>query len=76
MRAAKKAMNQADTPSLIIEYLDPLEQFRGWLVIDDLSFPLAAGGMRVQKGLTQGHLVKMARNMTMKMRVIGLPIGG
>ncbi len=69
-------MNQADTPALIIEYLDPLEQFRGWLVIDDLSFSMAAGGMRVQKGLTQDHLIKMARNMTMKMRIIGLPIGG
>ncbi len=69
-------MNQEDTPALIIEYLDPLEQFHGWLVLDDLNFPMAAGGMRVQKGLTQSHLIKMACNMTMKMRIIGLPIGG
>lgn len=64
------------SPALIIEYIDQLEGFQGWLVIDDLRYPLAAGGMRVQPGLSQAHLIKMAQNMTMKMRVCGLPIAG
>jgi glutamate dehydrogenase (NAD(P)+) len=65
-----------ELPSLVIEYVDSLEGFCGWLVIDDIRYPLAAGGMRVQPGLSRGHLINMAQNMTMKMRVSGLPIAG
>jgi glutamate dehydrogenase (NAD(P)+) len=61
---------------LVIEYCDPLEGFNGWLVIDDPACRLCAGGMRVQKGITKEHVTNMARNMTMKMRICGLPIGG
>lgn len=63
-------------PAVTIEYIDPLEGFRGWLVIDQTSHRLCAGGMRVQAGLTRAHLGDMARNMTMKMRLCGLPIDG
>jgi len=63
-------------PTLIVEYRDPLEDFRGWLVIDGVNHSLAAGGLRVQKSLTLEHLKKMARNMTKKMRVWGMPING
>ncbi len=72
----KMPTNTQDSPSLIVEYIDPQEGFTGWLVIDNLNYPMAAGGMRVQIGLTQAHLVKMAHNMTLKMQVCGLPIGG
>jgi glutamate dehydrogenase (NAD(P)+) len=66
----------AQKPALIIQYTDPVEEFQAWLVIDGLNHPLAAGGMRVQQSLTLEHLQKMARNMTKKMRVWGLPING
>lgn len=63
-------------PTLIIEYIDPLEGFKGWLVMDRLQHRLSAGGMRVQPGLTRAHLVKMARNMTRKMRLADLAVDG
>lgn len=63
-------------PSLCVEYFDKEEQFKGWLVIDDLSHPICAGGFRVQKGLNKDHLKKMAKNMSRKMQVWGIPISG
>lgn len=63
-------------PTLFIEYLDPEEGFRGWLVMDRLVHRLSAGGMRVQPGLTADHLTEMARNMTRKMRIADLPVDG
>ncbi|MDA8419466.1 MAG: hypothetical protein M0Z90_10605 [Desulfobacteraceae bacterium] len=61
---------------LVVEYLDPEEGFKGWLVIDGAEHALCAGGMRVQPGLTSEQVQAMARNMTMKMRICGLPIDG
>lgn len=61
---------------MVFEYTDPDEQFKGWLVIDGTRNSLCAGGMRVQSGLTRDHVIAMARNMTMKMRICGLPIDG
>ena len=63
-------------PELLIEYTDPHEGFKGWLVLDRLAHRLSAGGMRVQPGLTSERLVEMALNMTRKMRLADLPIDG
>lgn len=63
-------------PTLLIEYTDPLEGFKGWLVMDRLRYRLSAGGMRVQAGLTGEHLTAMARNMTRKMRLADLAVDG
>lgn len=60
----------------VVEYTDPLEHFKGWLVIDGGEHTLCAGGMRVQPGLSRNHVMAMAKNMTMKMRICGLPIDG
>lgn len=68
-------MNTAE-PALVVEYRDPIENFQGWLVIDGLNHSLAAGGLRVQQSLSLAHLEKMARNMTKKMRVWGMPVNG
>jgi glutamate dehydrogenase (NAD(P)+) len=68
-------MHQAE-PALVLEYRDPVEHFQGWLVIDGLNHSLAAGGLRVQESLSLEHLKRMARNMTKKMRVWGMPIDG
>jgi len=61
---------------MVFAYTDPEEQFNGWLVIDGTQHALCAGGMRVQPGLTREHVMAMAHNMTMKMRICGLPIDG
>ncbi|NTV14776.1 MAG: Glu/Leu/Phe/Val dehydrogenase [Desulfobulbaceae bacterium] len=63
-------------PTLFIEYVDAIEGFKGWLVMDRLVHRLSAGGMRVQPGLTGEHLTKMAHNMTRKMRIANLPVDG
>lgn len=62
--------------TLVLTYTDPIEHFKGWLVVDEMNYSLCAGGMRVQKGLTEEHLKMMARNMTKKYRLSGLPING
>lgn len=63
-------------PGLVAEYTDPLEGFKGWLVIDTLSHKLCAGGVRVQEGLTRDCVVDLARNMTLKMRIAGIRADG
>ncbi|MHC4636585.1 MAG: Glu/Leu/Phe/Val dehydrogenase dimerization domain-containing protein [Planctomycetota bacterium] len=63
-------------PELVVEYTDPLEGFKGWLVIDALSHKLCAGGVRVQKGLTLDCVANLARNMTLKMRIAGIRADG
>lgn len=62
--------------ALIIEYTDPLEGFKGWLVRDTHQHRLCAGGVRVQAGLTRNHLCEMARNMTRKMQIANLQVDG
>ena len=64
------------SPALVVEYTDRLEGFQGWLVVDSLDHQMCAGGLRVQKGLTLDSLVRMARNMTCKMRMAGLRVDG
>lgn len=68
--------NFAHHAMTVVEYTDPIEHFTGWLVIDGGEHSLCAGGMRVQAGLTREHIMAMAQNMTMKMRICGLPIDG
>lgn len=63
-------------PECIVEYTDPGEGFKGWLVIDSLAHKLCAGGVRVQKGLTRDTVVHLARNMTLKMRIAGIRADG
>jgi glutamate dehydrogenase/leucine dehydrogenase len=63
-------------PELIVEYTDPLEGFKGWVVIHALSHKLCAGGVRVQKGLTLDCVRDLARNMTIKMLIAGIRADG
>lgn len=62
--------------SQIITYTDPLEGFPGWLVYDETSCRIAAGGFRVQPGLTEGTLRALAAKMTLKQRVLGINVDG
>ena len=63
-------------PELVIEYIDPLEGFTGWLVIHRLTHRLCAGGLRVQPGLTRETVENLAATMTLKMRVAGIRADG
>jgi len=63
-------------PELVVEYTDPLEGFKGWLVIDSMAHTLCAGGLRVQKGLTRDTIQHLAANMTLKMRIAEIRADG
>ena len=63
-------------PELIVAYTDPLEGFKGWLVIDSLTHRMAAGGMRVQRGLSCEVVQDLAATMTLKMRIAGIRADG
>src|SRR5215218_5968965 len=60
----------------IIEYQDAAEGFRGWLAYDGMESPLAAGGCRMQPGLTADELAVLAGRMTLKQRVLGINVDG
>jgi glutamate dehydrogenase (NAD(P)+) len=62
--------------SQVIEYVDPVEGFLGWLVYDGTGCRLAAGGCRVQKGLTGETLAVLASRMTLKERLLGINVDG
>lgn len=60
----------------VLRYEDPVEGFAGWLVYDDASFGLAAGGCRVRPGLTLDTVESLAARMTLKQQVLGTGAGG
>lgn len=68
--------NTVPESDLIVEYTDPIEGFKGWLVIDSLAHTLCAGGLRVQKGLTRTCVQNLAATMTLKMRIAGIRADG
>lgn len=63
-------------PELVVEYTDPVEGFKGWLVIDCMAHSLCAGGLRVQQGLTLNTVKNLAATMTLKMRIAGIRADG
>jgi glutamate dehydrogenase (NAD(P)+) len=63
-------------PALVIEYTDPVEGFKGWMVRDTFCHKICAGGMRVHPHLECAHLAGMAANMTRKMRLAQLRVDG
>lgn len=57
-------------------YQDPVEGFGGWLAFDGQDNSLAAGGFRVQRGLTAEKVIALARTMSLKQRLLGLAVDG
>ncbi|MEE1831335.1 Glu/Leu/Phe/Val dehydrogenase dimerization domain-containing protein [Streptomyces sp. SP17KL33] len=49
---------------------------RGWVVVDSLYDGLAMGGVRMTTGVTEEEVAGLARDMTQKFTLAGLPIGG
>lgn len=60
----------------LIEYSDPVDGTRGWLVYGDTRQRLAAGGCRVQPGLDAATLGTLADRMALKQRVLGINVAG
>lgn len=76
------AMRRVDTvarePSAasVVHYRDPVTGIDGYLAIDGDTNPLAAGGFRVQRGLTAQTTLRLAQAMTHKQRLLGLSVDG
>ncbi|MGW1176553.1 Glu/Leu/Phe/Val dehydrogenase dimerization domain-containing protein [Kitasatospora sp. NPDC002543] len=49
---------------------------RGWVVVDSMVDGLAMGGTRMTPTVTEQELAGLARAMTHKLALVGLPIGG
>jgi glutamate dehydrogenase (NAD(P)+) len=62
--------------SRTIEYMDAQANCRGYLVYDREECRVAAGGCRVQPGLTRSRLAELAGLMTLKQRVLRVHVDG
>jgi glutamate dehydrogenase (NAD(P)+) len=51
-------------------------QLQGYIVVDSLVAGRAMGGLRMTADVTAAELARLARQMTMKLALAGLPIGG
>lgn len=60
----------------VVRYVDPVRGFCGFLALDGLENTLAAGGFRVQPGLTEETVAQLAQAMTLKQRLLGLGVDG
>jgi glutamate dehydrogenase (NAD(P)+) len=60
----------------LIHYVDPIEGFHGYLAYHGNTSRIAAGGCRVQPGLTAETLQTLAARMALKQRVLGLNVDG
>ncbi|NEA34969.1 Glu/Leu/Phe/Val dehydrogenase [Streptomyces sp. SID13031] len=49
---------------------------KGWVVVDSLYDGLGMGGTRMTPGVTEAEVAGLARDMTQKFTLAGLPIGG
>ncbi|MUL41071.1 Glu/Leu/Phe/Val dehydrogenase [Streptomonospora sp. PA3] len=49
---------------------------QGWVVVDTLVDGLAMGGTRMTETVSEGEVRGLARGMTDKLTLVGLPIGG
>ncbi|WP_340556994.1 Glu/Leu/Phe/Val dehydrogenase dimerization domain-containing protein [Streptomyces sp. GSL17-111] len=65
-----------DQPYLEITWHDPETTARGHVVIDRLITGIATGGLRMRPGCTRDEVAALAREMTLKMGVFGLHVGG
>jgi glutamate dehydrogenase (NAD(P)+) len=63
-------------PELIYDVYDPKTNLRGFVVIDNLALGAAKGGIRMTPSVSVEEVCKLARTMTWKNSLAGLPFGG
>ncbi len=63
-------------PARVIQYYSPRERFRAVLVVDNTALGPAVGGVRVSPRVTADEVLRLARTMTLKNSLAGLPHGG
>ena len=65
-----------DRPVEVIEVVEPAHDVHGWLVIDRVIDGLSFGGFRFTPTVDRDEVVELARCMTRKLAVHGMPVGG
>jgi len=63
-------------PEKVIEIYDPKVGLRGTLVIDNTALGPGKGGIRMTPTVTAEEVFRLARTMTWKCSIAGLPFGG
>ncbi|WP_324652322.1 Glu/Leu/Phe/Val dehydrogenase dimerization domain-containing protein [Georgenia sp. H159] len=63
-------------PEHELRWTDPVTGAQGFLVVDTLVGGLATGGTRMRAGCTVSEVADLARGMSTKTAVFGLPVGG
>lgn len=63
-------------PLLSTRVRDRDNALTGWVVVDSLVDGMAMGGTRMTAGVTEPEVCDLARAMTVKLALVGLPIGG
>ena len=63
-------------PEQILHVYDPITKMKGIVVVDTTVGSTAGGGTRMMPDITTGEIFGLARAMTYKFAIFGLPIGG
>lgn len=63
-------------PEYIIKVYDPKLGMTGFLVIDNTAIGLGKGGIRMTPNVTEEEVWRLARTMTWKNALAGIPFGG
>jgi glutamate dehydrogenase (NAD(P)+) len=68
--------DDAPPPLLCTSVATPSDALDGWVVVDSLVDGMAMGGTRMTGSVTEAEVCALARAMTVKLGLVGLPIGG
>jgi glutamate dehydrogenase/leucine dehydrogenase len=63
-------------PEYVVEVYDPKLKFKGVLVIDNTALGIGKGGIRMAENADSFEVWRLARTMTFKNALAGLPFGG
>lgn len=63
-------------PFKSMEIFFPLSDVRAFVVVDNIALGPSIGGVRVSPGVTMEEVKRLARTMTLKNSIAGLPHGG
>lgn len=75
-RGGSPALDTPEDPAFTVSLNGSGGSLKGWVVVDSLYDGLAMGGTRMTAGVTQEEVAGLARDMTHKFTLAGLPIGG
>jgi glutamate dehydrogenase (NAD(P)+) len=73
---ADQLADEAREPAFTVSLNGSGGPLKGWVVVDTLTDSLAMGGTRMTADVTEEEVRGLARGMTHKLTLVGLPVGG